>query len=268
MKKQKQTALVPVPKNKSAAEPTAMSVVLRLPKIPGKTPGERINYLHRFSMESEKASIAAAIMAGWELSQVRINCPHGTWLVWLRENTVLSKDTALRYMGLYEKELAEWRASRPKPVPASTRPGVKELETVCAGIDASSVTDLYVQQGLLKRNANHGGAREGAGRKAKGSVGEQLDAALRSAELAWLATAEHLDALEDLFGDPAAVARLNDERLSRLFSALSPICTAARRQLEARAKGNGRPLPAPRANGPSLAATFAADEYLPGELSL
>ena len=68
----------------SVHEPTALTVKsTRMPKIKGKTPGQRINFLHRLSVASGKLSIAAGIMAGWELSRAKAKCDHGQWLAWL-----------------------------------------------------------------------------------------------------------------------------------------------------------------------------------------
>lgn len=142
----------------------ALAVHLRLPPIQGRTPGERINFLHALSVESGVVSIAAAIYAGWELSQVREKCTHGSWYAWLEKNTAISPPTALRYIGVYAKHLAEARAALPDPVPSTVPPSAAELEAACANTDAKTLTDLYVQQGLVKRSSNWGGAREGSGR--------------------------------------------------------------------------------------------------------
>lgn len=148
----------------SRAASNALAVHLRLPPIQGRTPGERINFLHALSVKSGVVSVAAAIYAGWELAQVREKCTHGSWYAWLEKNTAISPDTALRYIGVYAKHLAEARAALPDPVPSTVPPSAAELEAACANTDAKTLTALYIQQGLVKRSSIWGGAREGAGR--------------------------------------------------------------------------------------------------------
>lgn len=162
------TVLAPVRKTRQGpAEPTAATIALRLPKIQGKTPGERINFLHKLSVASGKVSIAAGILAGWELSRARAACDHGQWLVWLQNNTEISEQTARNYMAVYGKTLGASRAALPQPIPMEKPPTPKEVKAASANVEANSITALYAQLHLVKRSDNHGGARPGAGRKPK-----------------------------------------------------------------------------------------------------
>ena len=74
----------------------ALTRVASMPIVKGKTAGERINNLHKLSIQAGKASIAAAIYAGWELTKVKQACPHGLWTTWLKQHTVITDETARR----------------------------------------------------------------------------------------------------------------------------------------------------------------------------
>ena len=195
MKKVTPSAIVPVRKAKPAAEPTALTIAARLPKIKGKTPGERINFLHHLSVASGKLSIVAGILAGWELARVRSACDHGAWLAWLKANTSLSAQTARNYIAVYASTLGAARAALPDPVPLGTQPTNAELQAAAANANATSITGLYRQLQLLRRIANHGGAREGAGRKTTSALPKLSPDECRSEALH--AIGPHLGALHD-----------------------------------------------------------------------
>ena len=187
-----------------------------MPRIKGKTPGERINFLHQLSVASGKLSIAAAILAGWELLQIHGAIPHGEWLSWLQKHTALSEATARRYMAVYSSTLGVARAALPKPKPPTEAPSQEELQEACANVEASSITGLYQQLQLLKRNANHGGAREGAGRKAKAELAriQITPEEARADILHGIGTA--LASLSAAFGDGGGAVLLSVSDLSRL----------------------------------------------------
>jgi hypothetical protein len=228
MKKKTPSALVPVRKAKPAAEPTAVTIAARLPKIKGKTPGERINFLHQLSVASGKLSIVAGILAGWELSKARAACDHGAWLAWLEANTAISKSTAQNYIAVYASTLGAARASLPEPVPLATAPTNAELQAAAANVEASSITGLYQQLQLLKRNANHGGPRPGAGRKPKAEdVAAELEAVAQAPELIWASAKGALDILVRLDEEKDFLRRLGDEQLAAVVSILGPLAQKA-----------------------------------------
>lgn len=242
-KRSKTTALVPVRKSRSEpAESTALTVSFRLPKIQGKTPGERINFLHKLSVESGKASIAAGILAGWELSKVRQACDHGSWLTWLQKNTEISVQTARNYMTVYAKTLGASRAALPQPVPMETPPTPKEIKAASANAEANSITALYAQLHLIKRNPKHGGSREGAGRKAKAegeeAVAAELEAVGQTPALLWASARGALDTLVKLDHDRDFLSRLTNEQLAAFSETLSPLLEKAASILADRAAIN------------------------------
>lgn len=252
MKKSPSTAIVPVrPSRPAKTEPveesTALTVAIRLPKIKGKTPGARINFLHKLSVASGKVSIAAGILAGWELSRARAACDHGQWIAWLKNNTEISDTTARNYMEVYAKTLGAARAALPRPVPAETPPSPKEVEAASANVEAKSLSALYAQLRLLKRSDNHGGAREGAGRKPKAAPGgkedvaSRLDAAANNPELLWATAKSALDTLVQLDADKDFLHRLSDEHLAAVVSCLEPLAEKARKLFADRASWKGVP---------------------------
>ncbi len=250
MKKNPTTALVPARKARPEAvepeivEETALTVALRLPKIKGKTPGERINAWHTVSLASGKASVAAAIMAGWELLMARRACDHGQWIAWLKNNTKISDQTARNYMGLFGGRIGAARAALPKPIPLEVQPSLDELKAASANVEAKSLSALYAQLRLLKRSDNHGGAREGAGRKPKAIPGEkedvaaQLDAVANNPELLWASAKVALDTLTKLDTEKDFLRRLTDERLSAAVAILGPLAQKAAELFAARAAAN------------------------------
>lgn len=253
MKKKTAHALVPARQTgpevvePEVVEPSALTVAFHLPKIKGKTPGARINFLHRLSVESGKVSIAAGILAGWELARARAACDHGQWLTWLANNTEISPNTARNYMEVYAKTLGAARAALPRPIPAETPPSAKEVAAASANVEAKSLSALYAQLRLLKRNANHGGDRREAaaanghhvGRPAKGSGEEQaeaaeLDAIANNPALLYAAIRGPLDELWKLHRERDVFARLGTEELAAAQAILHDLAAAAAEALEAR----------------------------------
>ena len=220
-------------------EPTAVTVkATRMPKIKGKTPGQRINFLHRLSVASGKLSIAAGIMAGWELARAKAACDHGQWLAWLDNNTEISPMTATRYMTVYSMTVGAARAALPEPVSADVQPSVAELNEAAANVDAATLNGLYKQLKILKANPEHGGKRDGAGRKAKAEdVAAELEAVAQSEAVVWGGAKGALDTLVRLDAERDMMHRLSDAHLASAAGILADLSDKAAKALEARLKG-------------------------------
>ena len=235
MKKQNKVAVRTVavvdtkPITPEVIEPTALTVkATRMPKVKGKTPGQRINFLHKLSVASGKLSICAGIMAGWELSRAKDKCDHGQWLKWLAANTEISPMTATRYMDVYRATLGAARASLPEPISADVAPTPAELNEAAANVDAPTLNGLYSQLKILKHNNDHGGKREGAGRKPKDAdVAAQLDAVTKMEPVLWAAAKGHLDELRKLDVKKDFMRRLSDEHLAAVSELLSELAKKA-----------------------------------------
>jgi len=223
--KKKNEVVVAEPVTPEVVEPTALTVKsTRMPKIKGKTPGQRINFLHKLSVASGKLSICAGIMAGWELSRAKGKCEHGQWLKWLAANTELSPTTASRYMDVYKATLGAARAALPEPVSADVTPTPAELNEAAANVDAPTLNGLYSQLKILKHNDDHGGKREGAGRKPKDAakaVTDQLDEIANSETLLWADLKGALDTLVKLDAEKDVWRRLSDKHLSSAVEILA-----------------------------------------------
>lgn len=221
-------------------EPTALSVKpTKMPKIRGRTPGERINFLHKLSLESGKLSIAAGIMAGWELTRARGCCDHGQWLTWLNHNTTISSDTATRYMSVYAATVGAARAALPEPVSVDVQPSAAELNEATANADAKSITGLYAQLKILKRNANHGGKRKGAGRKPEEeqdgeALAEALDEISTMETLLWTEIKGALDLIVKRDAEKDVFRRLSEEHLDEVSKTLSDLADKASQAFAAR----------------------------------
>ena len=217
-------------------EPTALTVKsTRMPKIKGKTPGQRINFLHRLSVASGKLSIAAGIMAGWELTRAKAKCDHGQWLAWLDANTDISPMTATRYMSVYSMTVGAARAALPEPASQDVAPSPAELNEAAANVDAPTLNGLYKQLKILKGNPDHGGKRENAGRHKKGEdVAAELKAVTENEAVLWASAKGALDTLVKLDSERGVFQRLSNDHLATVAGLLADLSKAAAAALEKR----------------------------------
>ena len=221
-------------------EPTALTVKsTRMPKIKGKTPGQRINFLHRLSVASGKLSIAAGIMAGWELTRAKAKCDHGQWLAWLDANTDISPMTATRYMSVYSMTVGAARAALPEPVAPDVAPTPAELNEAAANVDAPTLNGLYKQLRILKGNPDHGGRRENAGRKSKddAAVAAELKAVAEHESVIWASAKGSLDNLVQLDAGRDMFHRLSGDHLATVAGLLADLSKKAAAALEQRLSG-------------------------------
>ena len=237
-------AVAPLPPQKIPApiepeivgEPTALTVKsTRMPKIKGKTPGQRINFLHRLSVASGKLSIAAGIMAGWELARAKAKCDHGQWLAWLDANTDISPMTATRYMSVYAETIGAARAALPDPASQDVAPSPAELNEAAANVDAPTLNGLYKQLRILKNNPDHGGRRENAGRHKKGEdVAAELKAVAEHESVIWASAKGSLDNLVQLDAGRDMFHRLSGDHLATVAGLLADLSKKAAAALEKR----------------------------------
>ena len=169
MKKKNTTTVVAakVPRDKSSDMTTALTVRLNEIVFPKgvETLGQKANFLHGYSVEASKRANGAAIMAGWVLSVARSTCAHGQWMAWLAQNVSFSNATATNYMNLYARTLGKARAEARRPIALNVEPTVAELEAAAHDVDGSTLAALYKSTRIMAANPDHGGKREGAGRK-------------------------------------------------------------------------------------------------------
>lgn len=232
MKKRNTTAVVAakVPRDESSDMTTALNVHLNEIVFPKgvETLGQKANFLHGYSVEASKRANGAAIMAGWVLSVARSTCSHGQWYAWLEQNVSFGKSTATNYMNLYAQTLGKARANARRPIALTVEPTVAELEAAAHDVDGSTLAALYKSTRIMAANPDHGGKREGAGRKAKDAdVAAQLDAVTKMEPVLWAAAKGHLDELRKLDVKKDFMRRLSDEHLATVSELLSELAKKA-----------------------------------------
>ena len=232
MKKKNTTTVVAakVPRDKSSDKTTALTVRLNEIVFPKgvETLGQKANFLHGYSVEASKRANGAAIMAGWVLSVARETCAHGQWMAWLAQNVSFSQQTATNYMNLYAQTLGAARAKARRPIALTVEPTVAELEAAAHDVDGSTLAALYKSTRIMAANPDHGGKREGAGRKPKDAdVAAQLDAVTKMEPVLWAAAKGHLDELRKLDVKKDFMRRLSDEHLATVSELLSELAKKA-----------------------------------------
>ena len=211
--------------------PSALTVKVECIVFPDgvETLGEKANFLHTYSIEASKRSIAAAILAGWCLSVARESCAHGMWHAWLEKNVTFSQQTATNYMTIFAQTVGKARANLRRPIPLSTPPTMAELDVAAHDLDGTSLSALYRSTRLMAPNEGHGGAREGAGRKPK-DVAAELKAVAEHEAVLWASARGALDTLVQLDGRDF-LHRLSDEHLAQVATKLDKLAQKAAKML-------------------------------------
>lgn len=164
-KKNTELGLVPVARGAVAAQAPDFAEVLA--DIGGLADGrvaERVRKHLASSSLFGRLSLAHAITAGWLLYTQKIHTRYGLWQAWCRDELGVSQKTADRYIGLFAATVG---AAREKDgIPFENPVGERELEFATYGMEDKSATGAMVELGIVRRNPDHGGAREGAGRPA------------------------------------------------------------------------------------------------------
>lgn len=244
MKKRNTTAVVAakVPRDESSDMTTALNVHLDEIVFPKgvETLGQKANFLHGYSVEASKRANGAAIMAGWVLSVARSTCSHGQWYAWLAQNVSFGKSTATNYMNLYAQTLGKARANARRPIALTVEPTVAELEAAAHDVDGSTLAALYKSTRIMAANPDHGGKREGAGRKAKVAPTPD-EAAQKAAARAELVADEGCGLIEDLtawaLGEEDGFGSLDDAALAKAVKALDQMLARAKEIQKSRRAG-------------------------------
>lgn len=139
----------------------------------------RANFFHSLSREAGLVAIRAAIAAGVELIEAKAEHAGG-FQKWVESKCAFSMRTAQRYMELAQKTLPE--SSLPLLLEGTDADREEAIEAAATSTDSRTLTDLYVEQGIVKRTPSKmGGARPGSGRPKK-SATETTDPDLMSQE--------------------------------------------------------------------------------------
>lgn len=242
MKKKNSTAVVAakVPRDKATAA-TALTVHLSEIVFPKgvETLGQKADFLHGYFVEASKRANGAAIMAGWVLSVARETCAHGQWMAWLAQNVSFSQQTATNYMNLYARTLGKARAEARRPIALNVEPTVAELEAAAHDVDGSTLAALYKSTRIMAANPDHGGKREGAGRKKKdedAEVAAKLDEVANSPALLIAAIREPISTVYKAWRERDVFAKIDMSDLSLVTASLQELASAAMSALKARSK--------------------------------
>ena len=232
-----------------------------------------------FKSEKELLSIAPARICEWDamarkhardavrlalgtgalLLEVKSRLPHGAFLAWLSTSCrSVSVRTAQNYMALAEAAQRDCRALAGGPdgdgeiiegeatvsdapaAPSSSVPRPSSFQ-----IDERSLSQLYLDYGIVRRPPKWGGDRRDkaaenghtVGRPSKGSpaeVAKELDAAANSEALLWSASKGAIGTLLGLDRDKDFLRRLTDEHLAVAARSLADLSKKAGELLSAR----------------------------------
>ena len=140
----------------------------------------RINSYHRLSREAGRVSIAAAIAAGVELEMAMAELPAGQFEQFVAAQCEFGRRTAYHYRAAARAVLGE---ALDQLIETSNDRRRQAVEAAASSIDSATLTDLYVEAGIVKRAPSHmGGRRPGAGRKPK-TLQEEVDEIAKDPDL-------------------------------------------------------------------------------------
>ena len=243
MKKQNKTALAKASKKADNHQAATTALTVRLNEIVFpkgvETLGQKADFLHGYSVEASKRANGAAIMAGWVLSVARETCAHGQWMAWLAQNVSFSQQTATNYMNLYARTLGKARAEARRPIALNVEPTVAELEAAAHDVDGSTLAALYKSTRIMAANPDHGGKREGAGRKKKdedAEVAAKLDEVANSPALLIATIREPIATVYKAWQERDVFAKIDMSDLALVTASLQELATAATAALKARSK--------------------------------
>ena len=211
---------------------TALSVRVDTLAIPDGSPAEQANALHREFIKSAVSAKAYAVLCGWVLASQREMIGYGQWKKWV-EGLDFSKSTAYNYITAFESTVGAYRAQQRRPLPLSEAPTMEEIAAATAGTNEKPLAALYRSTGVVEGDPNHGGAREGAGRKAAAAAaaaGDGLDMG-DSATLMWMEAMKPFAANRAAFH--SAARDLNPNVAARFLEELRML----ERTLDERVKG-------------------------------
>ena len=212
---------------------TALTVRVDALAIPDGSPAEQANALHRDFLKSAVSAKVRAVQCGWVLSLQRERLGHGQWMAWVANNLDFTQRTCNNYITAFESTVGAYRAQQRRPLPLSEAPTMEEIAAATAGTNEKPLAALYRSTGVVEGDPNHGGAREGAGRKAAAAAaaaGDGLDMG-DSATLMWMEAMKPFEANRAAFH--SAARDLNPNVAARFLEELRML----ERTLDERVRG-------------------------------
>ena len=219
----------------TAVTVATQEIVLERPQ--GATAADRIKHDIYMSRKHSAYSMAYFARAGWQLLQEKFKIGYGGWGNWCKENLGFSKDTADRYIHFYNSTVGKWRAAQGLADTMVAELTDKMIEAATAGLEYETGTQAMIALGIIKRNPDHGGKREGAGRPKK-----DTNAPLAESDVdGELCAEEGRDLLEKLagwaLGADDGFGTLPDRELAKAVDTLGQMLKRAREIRDAREAG-------------------------------
>ena len=175
-------------KRELATASDAAGAISVVPPSPQMDAAGRINYYHRLSRAAGEISIKAALAAGLELARVQLTHAGRLFDEWVAANCEFGRSTAFKYMAAVRETLGR-DVGMARLLEGSDDDRREAVEEYAAKSDSKSLTELYVDLGIVKKTpSNLGGKREGAGRPRKltlEQMQQQADALAKDPEAAW-----------------------------------------------------------------------------------
>ena len=220
----------------TAADASAVSVI---PPSPQLDAAGRINYFHRLSRAAGEISIKAALAAGLELARVQLAHQGRLFDEWVEANCELGRRTAFKYMAVVRETLGR-EGGMNRLLEGSDDDRREAVEEYAAKSDSKSLTELYVDLGIVKKTpSNLGGRREGAGRKRKLTLEQmqaQAVALAKDPEAAWAELSDLLAPVSAFIDARDGLGILDNLRLEYMDAHLSRWLERTRQILAGRRK--------------------------------
>jgi len=183
------------------------------------TPAENVQFDLAQAKKHGAMTLAYLARAGWRLACEKQGMGHGAWQDWCKSIN-LSHDTADRYIKFYYSTVGEHLRAQGTAHRLVEDLTDKMIAEATAGLESKTATGAMIELGIIKSNPNHGGAREGAGRKAA-----ELPklTKVQEAETVWAALMAQLDKTVVMDTIPllgAKAARVCHDRVAELARAL------------------------------------------------
>ncbi len=147
-----------------ATEETRPAIILETP--PSTVQSECVKFDLGMARMHGTYTLAYLARAGWRLACEKQGMAHGDWRAWCDSQLGLSHDTADRYIKFYYSTVGEHLRAQGTAHRLVDELTDKMIEDATAGLESKTATGAMIELGIVKRPANWGGEREGAGRKA------------------------------------------------------------------------------------------------------
>lgn len=223
----------PAPVVPEAVQPSALAVREVALEAPcSATPAECISFDLGMAKSHATASICYLARAGWRLAIERQGMAHGAWIDFCQNHVGISVETARRYIMFFQETVGKFRTNHGLPAMV-TELTDKMIAAATADIESKTATGAMIELGVMRRPPNHGGFRQGAGRKPK-DVAAELKAVTEHEAVLWASAKGALDTLVKLDAERDVFRRLSDDHLAQVSGILTDLSKKAAEALTGR----------------------------------